>query len=74
MEKDLESSPSPPKCSKRLLKNIALDDDVSMIFFSVFQNFDFWVVSGVKGQRMVQNDKKFCLSHFISQGPCIIKG
>ena len=41
MEKDLESSPSPPKCSKRLLKNIALDDDVSMIFFSVFQNFDF---------------------------------
>ena len=65
MEKDLESSPSPPKCSKRILKNIALDDDVSMIF---------WVVSGVKGQRMVQNDKTFCLSHFISQGPCIIKG
>ena len=26
----------------------------------------FWVVSGVKGQRMVQNDKTFCLSHFIS--------
>ena len=26
--------------------------------FSFFQNFDFWVVGGVKGQKVVQNDKK----------------
>ena len=26
----------------------------------------------VKGQKMAQNDKKFCLSHSISQEPCII--
>ena len=51
---------------KRLLKNIALDDDVSIIFFRFFKILIFWVVSGVKGQRMVQNDKTFCLSHFIS--------
>ena len=42
------------------------------IFFSCFQNFYFLVVSGVKGQKMAQNDKKFYLSCFISQEPYII--
>ena len=37
-------------------------------FFIFFKIFIFQVVSGVKGQKMAQNDKKFCLSHFISQG------
>ena len=32
----------------------------------------FWVHRGVKGQKMVQNDKKFCLLHSISQEPYII--
>ena len=32
----------------------------------------FRTVTGVKGQKMAQHDKKFCLSHFISQIPCII--
>ena len=27
---------------------------------------------GVKGQKMVQNNKKFCLYHSLSQKPCII--
>ena len=35
-------------------------------FFSFFQNFDF-LVSGIKGQKMAQNDKNFCLLHLISQ-------
>ena len=32
----------------------------------------FQVVSRLKGQKMVQNDKKFCSSRFISQEPYII--
>ena len=32
----------------------------------------FWVVRGVEGQKMVQNDKKFCLLHSISHEPYII--
>ena len=32
----------------------------------------FQVVSGVKGQKMVQNDKKFCLSRSTSQEPYMI--
>ena len=36
-------------------------------FFKFFQNF-----SGVKGQQITQNDKKFCLSCFMSQKPYII--
>ena len=72
MEKDLEPSPRVLQNVQRLLKTIALDD-ISMIFFQFFKILIFWVVIGVKGQRMVQNDKTFCLPHFISQGPCIIK-
>ena len=41
-------------------------------FFSVFKFLIFWVVRGVKGQKMVQNDKTFCLSCSISQEPYII--
>ena len=43
-------------------------------FLSFFQNFDFQVFRRreVEGQKMVQNDKKFFLSHFISQEPYII--
>ena len=46
-----------------------------MIFpavFSFYQILIFGVVSGVKTQKMAQNDKKFCMSHFISQEPYII--
>ena len=39
--------------------------------FYFFQNVFFFVFSGV-GQKMVQNDIKFCLSHSISQEPYII--
>ena len=42
------------------------------MFFWFFQNIDFWVVSGVKKQKMAQNDKKFCLLCFISQESYII--
>ena len=40
-------------------------------FFSFLWNFVIWVRS-VNGQKMVQNDKKICLSHSISQEPYII--
>ena len=51
-----------------LVKN----DDISRIFFSFFKIFIFQVVRRVKGQKIVQNDKKFCLSNSISQEPYII--
>ena len=41
------------------------------VFFN-FKILIFWVVRGLKGQKMAQNDKKFCLSHSISQEPYII--
>ena len=39
--------------------------------FSFFFNFNFWVVSWVKKQKMVQNDKKFCPPQPIPQEPSI---
>ena len=41
-------------------------------FFSLFQNVGFRVVRKIKGWKTTQNDKKFCLSHYISQEPYII--
>ena len=41
-------------------------------FFIFLKNLIYWVVSGVKGQNMAQNDKKLCLLCLISQEPCII--
>ena len=41
------------------------------IFFFFFEMFIFHAVRRVKGQKMVQNDKKFCLSCPISQEPYI---
>ena len=35
---------------------------ISKCFFHFFKILIFWVVSGVKVQKMVPNDKKFCLS------------
>ena len=45
---------------------------ISSGIFFFFQNFDFLVHTGVKGQKMFQNDKKFCLLHSISQEPYLI--
>ena len=53
------------------------NDDISMPFvvvvvvvvFSFSLDFYISVVSGVKGQKMAKNDKKFCLSYSISQEP-----
>ena len=44
-------------CVKRYLQGL----------FPFFKNFIFRVISGVKGQNMVQNDKKFCLLCSTSQ-------
>ena len=65
-----------------LRNSIAYDHDswytcikwyLQVFFFSVFFSvFIFQAVRGVKGQKIAQNDKKFCLVHFISQGPYII--
>ena len=41
-------------------------------FFIFFKILIFQVVKGVKGQKMVQNDKKLCPSGFISQELYII--
>ena len=42
------------------------------VFFQFFKILIFHVVRGVKGQKAVQNDKKFCPSRLISQKPYII--
>ena len=44
---------------------------ISLSTFPFFWNFDFLVVSEVKGQRMTQKCQKFCLSCAISQEPYI---
>ena len=36
------------------------------------RNLIFQVISGLKGQKMAQNDKKVCPSHSVSQEPYII--
>ena len=42
------------------------------MFFPIFLKIlIFWVCRWVKGQKMVQNDKKLCLLHSISQEPYI---
>ena len=45
---------------------------ISLGIFQFFKILIFWVVRGVKGQKMVQNDKKFCLLHLMFQEPHII--
>ena len=42
------------------------------VFFFKFKISIFWVVRGLKGQKMTQSDKKFYLSHSVSQEPYII--
>ena len=42
------------------------------LFFSFFHVLIFWVVRGVKGQKIVQNDKNLCLSCSISYETYII--
>ena len=46
-----------------------------IIFLDVFFNFKiliFQVVSGLKGQKIAQNDKTFCKFHSVSQKPYIM--
>ena len=45
---------------------------ISPVFFSFFKILILWVLRRVRGQKMVQNDKKFCLSHSTSQKPYIM--
>ena len=45
---------------------------LQVFLFQFFKTLIFWVVRGLKVQKMVQNDKKFCLLHSISEEPCII--
>ena len=42
------------------------------VFFHIFKILIFRVFREVKGQKVVQNDKTFCLSCSISQELCII--
>ena len=43
-----------------------------LAFFSFFKILKFQIVGSVKGQKMAQNEKKVCLSCFISQESFII--
>ena len=52
---------------------ISLGFSFSFFFFSFFKILIFQVVRGVKGQKLVQNNKKFCLSHSISQESYIMR-
>ena len=46
---------------------------ISLGVFFFFSKFWFFrLFGGLKGQKTVQNDKNLCLSHSISQEPCII--
>ena len=36
------------------------------LFFHFFKIFVFWFLSGIKGKKMTQNDKNFCLLRLIS--------
>ena len=42
------------------------------VFLNFFKILIFRVFRGIKGQKIVQNDKKFCLSCSVSQEPYII--
>ena len=54
----------------------AENDDISRCFFHLFKILIFRVVGGregrVKGQEILQNEKRFCQSHSVSQEPCLI--
>ena len=45
---------------------------ISPVVFFNFKILIFQVIRGLKGQKMVQNDKNLCLSHLIFQEPYII--
>ena len=45
---------------------------VSRSFLHFFKILNFWIIRGVKRQKIAQNDKKFCLSHLKSQEPYMI--
>ena len=47
-------------------------DNISRCFFHFFKILIFWVVRGIKVQKMVQNDKKYCPLRLISQKLYII--
>ena len=46
---------------------VHLRNGISRRFFHFFKILIFRVVRGLKGQKMVQKEKKFCLSCFMSQ-------
>ena len=48
------------------------NDEICRYVFNFFKILIFWIVCGVKGQKMAKNDIKFCLSGSISQEPYII--
>ena len=47
-------------------------DDISRCVCHFFKILIFWIVKGLKGQKTVQNNKKFCPSRFIPQEPYIM--
>ena len=48
------------------------NDDISRCCFHFFKILVFHVVMGVKGKKMAQNDKAFCLPCSLSQKPYLI--
>ena len=48
------------------------NDDISKLFFHFFKISIFQVITRVKGHKMVQSCKTFCLSYSVSQEPYLI--
>ena len=54
------------------LWNTCVKDNISRCCFHFLKILIFWIVMGLKGQKMAQNDKKFRLLRLVSQEPYII--
>ena len=56
-----------------IIYNAHLHNDIFRRFFHFFKILILQIVSGVKGQRMTQTDKKFCPSPSVAQEPDIMR-
>ena len=55
-----------PEWQKIMYVALNISGTIHYDFFS-FKNLIFWVLRGLKRQKMTQNDKNFCLPHLLFQ-------
>ena len=73
MGKKLSKKRKNPVCRAPYLRNnTSYDFHLRYTFFNFFKILIFRIVRGVKGQKIVENGKKLCLSRSISQEPYFI--